>query len=379
MTREEIIQLAERVSSGLATEEEMALFNKAFNSFQSETEEWNAERLGNRKEILEMIHEGIAAKTKVVKLKKFNALAWMAAAAIAALLIAGAAYLFTHRQQPPRAALVIDAGKDIPAPSGNKAVITLGNGQQIFFDSSSNGTLSQQGGVTISGKPGGEIFYSGKDGQVSINSITVPRGSRPVALSLADGTRVWVDAGSSLRFPTAFPGNERVVTVTGQAYFEVMQDSRKPFYVLNTNDGSKVEVLGTAFNVNAYSLFEGTAVTLLNGAVNLRWKNELSELKPLQQGVVKNNGTIAVSSNVDAEQVMSWKTGQFIFEGVNMRTIMQELERHYDVEVKFDSEVDEKFVIRISRDVPVSEVLKALALTQLVHFKIDGRTIIVSK
>ncbi len=90
---------------------------------------------------------------------------------------------------------------------------------------------------------------------MSINSISVPRGSKPVSLSLADGTRVWVDAGSSLKFPTAFPEKERIVTVTGQAYFEVAQDSRKPFYVLNTSDASKVEVLGTAFNVNAYSIF----------------------------------------------------------------------------------------------------------------------------
>lgn len=379
MTREEIIQLAERVSSGLATEDEMALFNKAFNSFQSDSEEWNTQLLGNREEIVEMIHEGIAAKTKVVKLKKFRTAGWMAAAAIALLLIAGAAYLFTSRQQPPRPALVIAADKDIPAPAGNKAVLTLGNGQQIYLDSNSHGTLSQQGGITISGKPGGEILYSGKDDQVSINSISVPRGSKPISLSLADGTRVWVDAGSTLKFPTAFPGKERIVTVTGQAYFEVAQNSRKPFYVLNTNDVSKVEVLGTAFNVKAYSLFEGTMVTLLNGAVNIRSQNEVNGLQPLQQAVMKSDGSIVIRSNVDADQVMSWKNGQFIFDGVTMRTIMQELERHYDVNVKFEDEVDEKFVIRISRDVPVSEVLKGLALTQLVHFKIDGRTIIVSK
>jgi transmembrane sensor len=379
MTRDEIIQLAERVSSGLATEEEMALFNKAFNSFQSDPEEWNAQLLGNREEIVEMIHEGIVAKTKVGKLKSFNTRRWMVAATIAALLIAGAAYLFTNRQLPQRSPVMIAADKDIPAPAGNKAVITLGNGQQIFLDSNSQGILSQQGGVTISGKPGGEILYSGKDDQVSINSITVPRGSKPVSLSLADGTRVWVDAGSSLKFPTAFPGKEREVTVTGQAYFEVAQDSRKPFYVLNTSDASKVEVLGTAFNVNAYSIFEGTMVTLLNGAVNLRWQNEVQGLQPLQQAIVKSNGSIALRSNVDADQVMSWKTGQFIFDGMTMRNIMQELERYYDVNVKFDNEIDEKFVMRISRDVPVSEVLKGLALTQLVHFKIDGRTITVSK
>jgi ferric-dicitrate binding protein FerR (iron transport regulator) len=379
MTRDEIIQLAERVSSGLATEEEMALFNKAFNSFQSDPEEWNMQLLGNREEIVEMIHEGIVAKTKVGKLKSFNTRRWMVAATIVALLIAGAAYLFTNRQQPQRSPVMIAADKDIPAPAGNKAVITLGNGQQIFLDSNSHGILSQQGGVTISGKPGGEILYSGKDDQVSINSITVPRGSKPVSLSLADGTRVWVDAGSSLKFPTAFPGKERRVTVTGQAYFEVAQDSHKPFYVLNTSDASKVEVLGTAFNVNAYSIFEGTMVTLLNGAVNLRWQNEVQGLQPLQQAIVKSNGSIALRSNVDAEQVMSWKTGQFIFDGMTMRNIMQELERYYDVNVKFDNEIDEKFVMRISRDVPVSEVLKGLALTQLVHFKIDGRTITVSK
>ena len=378
MTREEIIQLAEKVSSGLASENEIALYNKVFNSFQSGSEEWDEQDLGNREAIIEEIHEGIVAKTKVVRMKRFNR-RWLAVASVAVLLVAGAAYLLIDREPPQRPAVLITADKDIPAPAVNKAVLTLANGQTILLDSNSKGILSQQGSVTITGKPGGEIFYTGQDEQVSINSIAVPRGSKPISLSLADGTRVWIDAGSTLKFPTAFPGNTREVTVTGQAYLEVAQNSRKPFHVLNAIDGSKVEVLGTAFNVKAFSILEGSMVTLLNGAVNVRSQREWTELQPGQQAYVKNNGMIAVRNDVDTDQVMSWKNGQFIFDGVSIRTIMQELERHYDVEVKFEDEVDEKFVFRIARDVPVSEVLKGLALTQLVHFKIDGRTITVSK
>lgn len=380
MTREEIIQLAEKVSSGLASDEEIALYNSAFNSFQPQplSDDWDEALLGNKEEVIEEIHEGIVAKTRVAPVRRINYKKWMIAAAVTVLLMAGAAYLWFNNSRQQQTAVIITANKDIPAPDANRAVLTLANGQQIYLDSINNGTLAKQGAVTVSGKSDGEILYSGIDKQVSINSIAVPRGSKPIALSLADGTKVWIDAGSVLRFPTAFPGNTREVDVTGQAYFEVAQDKTKPFYVNNTIDGAKVEVLGTSFNVKAFSLLDGSVTTLLNGAVNLRTQKEIKSLLPLQQAVVKS-GNVVVRSNVDADEVLQWKTGQFIFDGVSIHSIMQELERYYNVEVKYENEVDEKFVIRISRQVPLSEVLKALAMTQLVHFKIDGNSITVFK
>lgn len=302
---------------------------------------------------------------------------WTAAAAVIFLALVAGWYLWPVKQ-PVSNAVETVAGKEIPAPVSNSAVITLADGSKIYLDSIAQGKALKQGNITITGEGEGDIQYMGQDQQVSINTISVPRGSKPVSLGLADGTRVWVDAGSSLQFPTAFPGKEREVTVTGQVYLDVKGDPEKPFFVRNTIEGTRVEVLGTAFNLKAFSI-AGTQVTLVSGAVNVRSGNELKPLQPGQQVEVNGSGHITLRPDINMEQVLGWKNGMFVFDGADIQTIMNELDRHYDIDVKYEAAINEKFVLRISRNVPLSEVLQGLAMTQLVHFKIEGRTIIVSR
>lgn len=312
------------------------------------------------------------------KVRKINWARLVAAAVIIGVFAAGAYLYFTPDSQQS-IATVQPKQNDIPAPLDNKAVLTLADGTKIRIDSSGNGTLATQGNMQIIKKANGEISYSGTStGKIGYNTINVPRGSKSLRLLLGDGSQVWINVGSSLTFPTAFTGKERKVRITGEAYFEVAQNTSMPFLVQH-NDVS-VSVLGTHFNVNTYEDEVAEKITLLEGSVRVNKSSHSQLLKPGQQASISNKGfkEINVINNVDLDEVMAWKEGKFIFgEKTDISAIMREISRWYNVDIEYQGKINQNFWGSISKDVNVSQVLKVLEATGSVKFKVEDNKIIV--
>lgn len=295
-----------------------------------------------------------------------------AAAAVVALLVVGD-YAFNrwkdHRTQPGI------ARQDIQ-PGGNKAVLTLADGRVITLDSAQNGTLAVQGAAQVQKVQNGQLAYhtteNGGAAAATYNTISTPRGGE-YQVVLPDGTKVWLDAASSLRFPTAFGGGERSVELTGQAYFEVVQD-RSVFHVKAGQ--ADIAVLGTHFNVNAYKDESGIRTTLLEGAVRVDDAGQSRVLSPGDQASC-TGGTIQVAPNVDVAAVVAWKNGLFQFSHTDLQSVMRQLMRWYNVDVVYEGAAPvQSFDGKLQRDLSLSQVLSILEKSQ-VHFRIDGRRIIV--
>ena len=266
---------------------------------------------------------------------------------------------------------------DIAPPTQSRATLKLADGTTFYLDSNVNGTLARQGGVEISRNEGGEIIYSGAAvDAISMNTLSLPKGSKPIRLVLSDGSLVWLNAASSITYPTAFVGKERKVSMMGEAYFEVSENKAMPFFV--EHNQLLIKVLGTHFNVNTYENEASNKVTLLSGLVDVGNGKITKQLVPGQQASVSKT-VFSVDENIDTDEVLAWKNGQFYFGGSDIRSIMKQIERYYDVEVEFRDEVPYQFVAKISRDVNVSAFLEKLELTNLIHFKIEGKKIIVMK
>jgi ferric-dicitrate binding protein FerR (iron transport regulator) len=246
----------------------------------------------------------------------------------------------------------------------------------VYLDNSVNGILATQGEVAVKRNERGEIVYTGEADVVAYNTLSIPKGSKPLRLVLADGSLVWLNAASSITYPTAFKGKERRVSMTGEAYFEVTKISGLPFFV-DQGQGS-IQVLGTQFNVNADAEKGSAKVTLLEGAVKVSNALNTVQILPGQQAQMTAN-KLKVVDGIDTEEVMSWKNGQFFFTGTDIRDIMKQVEQYYDVEVVFRDEIPYQFVAKISRDVNVSTFLEKLELTNLIHFTIEEKKIIVMK
>ena len=266
---------------------------------------------------------------------------------------------------------------DIAPPAQARATLKLADGSTVYLDSNVNGTLAMQGSVEISRNELGEIIYSGTaSGAITMNTLSLPKGSKPIRLVLSDGSLVWLNAASSITYPTAFVGKERKVSMMGEAYFEVSENKAMPFFV--EHDQLLIKVLGTHFNVNTYENEASNKVTLLSGLVDVGNGKISKRLVPGQQASVSKT-VFSVDENIDTDEVLAWKNGQFYFGGSDIRSIMKQIERYYDVEVEFRDEVPYRFVAKISRDVNVSAFLEKLELTNLIHFKIEGKKIIVMK
>lgn len=302
---------------------------------------------------------------------------WVAAASVTLAIGLGAWFFLLHKNDEQQQIVQKTVPNDIKPPETNRATITLTNGQQVYLDSAAVGSLAVQGTVKLIKLANGKIAYQTESDQIIdkpvYNTLTNPLGSKVVDMTLADGSRVWLNAGSSVTFPIAFIGNERTVSITGEAYFQVASDKTKPFRV---NKGSmQVEVLGTHFNVNAYDDERDIKVTLLEGSVRIKMNEESQMLKPGEQA--KISGTVSVTRDVDLEEVMAWKDGRFKFSGVDMETIMRQAARWYDIDVEYRGKVEGTLSGGIARDVNVSRLFHVLELTDKVRFEIEGRKVIV--
>jgi transmembrane sensor len=305
-----------------------------------------------------------------------------AAAASILLLLSIGSYFFLHKQNQQQIAQ--NRIHDI-APGGNKTILTLANGKKIILNSVHNGLLAKQGRSAVNKTADGAIVYSDADSNeaqnpelMAYNAITIPRGGEYQLVILPDGSKVWINSASSLRYPTTFIGNERKVELTGEAYFEVVHNPAKPFRVVGKSQ--TVEVLGTHFNISSYDDEPAIKTTLLEGKVKVTAtsNNVAKILMPGQQAALNANTFIV--NPVDTEEAVAWKNGQFMFNNDNITYIMRTISRWYDVNVEYNGPIPANgFYGGVSRFKNVSEVLNTLQLTGKVHFKIEGRKIIVSK
>ena len=301
--------------------------------------------------------------------------------AAAVILLLPLSYYLLTRINHKEVALSLDtvAMKAAIVPGRNKAVLTLADGTTIQLDSAANGQLTRQGNTQVIKRRNGQLSYqvAGPNSPVGINTaigyntMTTPRGGQ-YQLQLPDGTMVWLNAASSITYPTRFAGGERRVEVRGEAYFEVVKDPKMPFRVSLPDQASKqgageIEVLGTHFNVNGYSDEPVLTITLLEGAVKI----DASVLKP---GEAYSNGKV---KKVHTEEAVAWKNGYFQFDQADIRAVLRQLARWYDVEVRYEGKIPErKFGGEIQRDSNLSDVLKGLELSQ-VHFRLEGRTLTI--
>lgn len=306
--------------------------------------------------------------------------AWVRyAAAIIILLVAVAVFLVN--KPSGKNPVIVQVNKvpvhhDIKAPSAVNAVITLSDGSKIILDSLANGTITAQGDVQLTKLGDGQVVYKGNSNEIMYNTLTNPRGSRVIQIILSDGTKVWLNSESSIRYPTAFAGSERVVEVTGETYFEVARNKAMPFRV--RKEDMEVTVLGTHFNVNVYKEEEKMRVTLLEGSVDVAFGGTSKiQLKPGEQSQL-NDGKFIVAKGVDIDGVMAWKNGKFDFgEKADIGTIMREIARWYNLKLEYKGKINYHFGGSISRDVNLSEVLKVLETTREVKFNVAGSNVII--
>jgi ferric-dicitrate binding protein FerR (iron transport regulator) len=265
-------------------------------------------------------------------------------------------------------------------PGSNRAILTLANGQQINLDSTGNGVLASQGNMNVTKLADGQLAYNKsseeKPTASAFNVLSTPRAGQ-FSLTLPDGSHVWLNNASSLRYPVSFTGNSREVDLTGEAYFEIAKDATHPFRVAIHRgiSPSAIEVLGTSFNIMAYDDENAERTTLVEGSVRFVHNDASVLLKPEEQSVLDKNGALKTLSHVNVSEITAWKNGYFHFDHASLETTMRQLSRWYDVDVEYAGNVPpQEFMGKIQRNLPLSAVLKGLE-NEHVHFVLEGRKI----
>ncbi len=365
--------LLSKYYAGLCTEAEKALLAQWFHELKMDESSWLSEA-----EIETAHTEMWAAVQKGKDTSRVKKMWWpvIAAAASVLFIVSVVSFFFLHK--PPLQQVAQNRAADI-APGSNKAILTLSKGRQIILTGAKNGQLAIENNAVIHKTADGQVVYdnvSTGTSEAVYNTISTPRGGQ-YRLTLADGTNVWLNAASSVKYPTAFTGNDRQVETTGEVYFEVAHDTGKPFKV-NSN-GQTITVLGTHFNVNAYSDEAAIRTTLLKGSVSVSAGLAYTIIKPGEQSVLHHDKISVVTA--DIEDAIAWKNGMFRFTNESLESVMRMVSRWYDVDVVFeDADVKDLPCNGITtRFDKVSKLLRMIELTKRVHFKIEGKKIIVLK
>src|SRR5699024_5592825 len=290
-------------------------------------------------------------------------LKWAAVAAVMGLLLVfSIKYLLPGKEAEKKVAIEEQEQKSPIVPGGNRAVLTLSNGSSIVLDSSQKGVLANNGSSKVLKISSGVLkLQKEKDrtpsATISYNTITTPRGGQYQVI-LPDGSKIWLNATSSLKFPTVFKDKERVVYVKGEAFAEVAKDENRPFYVQVLSESNEkkgmIKVLGTQFNINAYPENKHVKTALISGSIKIERGNTEKILVPGERAFIKD-GKIAVKMEGNLDRVIAWKKGQFNFEGNDIRHVMQQIARWYDVKVEYKNIPTDHFVGTISRGKDISE------------------------
>ena len=362
--------LVQRFADRTATDEELEVFIKLAN--EGKLDAYLTEAMNRDAGITAADEAKLSTPVKIKPL-------WPRIAAAASILLALSAggYFVFHKTAIPQTAQ--SEQHDI-APGHNQATLTLANGQKIVLTKGLNGKLAQQGNTAITVNAGNAIAYQSQsataEAVIQYNTLSTARGEQsPYPLILPDGTKAWLNAASSITFPTAFAGNDRTVTVTGEAYFEVVHNSNKPFRVKIKDQ--TIEDIGTHFNINGYDDEPVISTTLIEGSVKIYTANASAILKPGQQSNA-SNGHIKVAQ-VDADDAIAWKQGYFQFNTDDLESGMRKIARWYNIDVEYKNDAVRKQALAgtISKYSNVSQVLKKMELTGVIHLSLSGHKIIV--
>lgn len=368
-------ELLNKNRSGSLTEEERARLESWYNHHAASAETFVSKQ--DLSETLDEIWDNLPVQNEVLRRHQ-----WYKRIAVAAslfLAVSISAWFLVNKRTEVQ--FTIHNKQQGIQPGGSKAILTLADGSKIILDEVKNGNIANQGSISIRKTADGKVIYDASalavkgTATVAYNTIETPRGGQYQVL-LPDGSQVWLNAASSIRFPTSFQGDERKVEITGEAYFEVAKNPAKPFRVMSS--GQIIDVLGTHFNINAYSDEKITRTTLLEGSLKVTKGSESTLLSPGQQTQIGSFAQIRLIKDIDTEEAIAWKNGYFMFNHEDIGSVMRKISRWYDLEIIYSGRVsDDWFGGTVSRYKNVSEVLSKLELTDQVHFKIEGRTIMV--
>ena len=329
--------------------------------------------------------EAPASEDAEPKIIRFYQRQWLKVAVVFVIASVCSVLYFKGHKNSVMAPVAVktQVGKPI-TPGRDKATLTLSNGKVIVLDTGSNGLIANDGKVNVYKSNKGRLVYNTLTAKGSqnipssgpvYNVLSTPRGGE-FQVVLPDGTKVWLNSASSLKYPSEFIGNERRVSLTGEAYFEVAKNKEKPFFVSVNN--VEVKVLGTHFNIAAYMDDNDVTTTLLEGSVQIKKSNNLSVISPGQQAIVNNNTEAIKVRQADIGKVMAWKNGYFIFYDEDLISIMKKVSRWYDVEVEYKGKFNNmRFGGTFYRFKSINELLSHMEQIDNIHFKIEGRRIIV--
>ena len=400
--RQDFLRILKKYQAGEATEEEKRFLHAYYDLFDAKEDVMQKFSQAEKDNLKDSIKEGLMQQLAVTpqKEKQQGRFVFRWAVAASVLIVSSfTAWLFlkspSGEGKTASSQTVSSVKRSDIAPGGNKATLTLADGSIISLDEAAKGVLANQNGVAVAKAKEGEVVYQprpagDRETEIAYNTITIPRGGQ-YQLVLPDGSKVWLNSASSIRFPTVFPKGERRVQLKGEAYFEVAKrnriskgdkSNRLPF-VVETPD-QEVEVLGTHFNVNAYEDEGETRTTLLEGSVRVRLAGSTESpvssrlLTPGQQSVLRASARSIQVSEADLEKAVAWKNGYFKFDRENLPSIMRQVSRWYDVDIEYRGEVpQDEFVGKIKRTSYVSDVLRVLKLSN-VDCRLEGRKIIVN-
>ena len=394
---EKILELAGKWADGTITESEKATVIDWYNRFDDRElllpTEYAPLMERIEMEMLAHIRQRIAGDASPPSMERpgllFRLKPWrlsVAAAILAAIAITGVLLITNSRSAPVPA--IAQQKRPAPAdiqPGGNRAVLTLADGSTISLDSAHTGNLASQGTAKVLKIQDGELKYDAAaaagHSAVSYNTLSTPRGGQ-YKLLLADGTRVWLNAASSIRYPTTFTGPDREVEISGEAYFEIAKNAAMPFRVLTVsnpgdNNPMTIDVLGTHFNVNAYTDEPVVRTTLLEGLVKVSKGKNTVQLKPGQAAQVRKDDAIQQIQDADLEAAVAWKDGLFEFNDEELPGILRQISRWYDIDVEYAGAIPtDKFTGSVSRNTTLSGVLKILRLSD-VQVSVSNNKIIV--
>jgi transmembrane sensor len=321
--------------------------------------------------ILSKIRQQLPERRPAAAIRKLR-WARIAAAAVVLLVLGTGGYFLLKKDEMPSAAKT-ETPTDIP-PGRAGAILTLADGRKVVLDSLGNGVIATQNGTQVVLKNGSLAYANDPGTAVPVyNNLSTSRG-RQFQVMLPDGTKVWLNAASSLKYPTAFNGSERRVAITGEVYFEVAKNEAQPF-IVDINDQAHIQVLGTEFNINAYENEAAVKTTLVDGSLKFKSMDSVT-LKPGQQAILTNN-RLTTNKHADIDKATAWKRGIFNFEDASLEEVMRQVERWYDIDVVYEKGIpDIKFGGKLSNDVSLKGLLKSLQESE-VHFRVEGRKVIV--
>ena len=377
MNEQEAQKLIDRYNQGIASPEERILVERWYLKEAAERiflEEDDFEHLDKEIWVGTLKKAGLPHKNS----KSFKL--WLKLAGAAAiLLLAGVGIYFYSINHPVQQVAKAKALVQDVAAGGNKAILTLSNGEQIVLTDAAKGKIAEQTGISIRKTADGQLIYAAdkhvlqdKSKELVYNKIETPKGGQ-YQVSLPDGTVVWLNSASSLKFPAKFSAKERRVELTGEGYFEVAHNPAKPFRVISNKQ--EVEVLGTHFNMNTYADEDGDRTTLLEGSVLLKQFGKQALLKPGEQAVLKGK-TIEIAP-ADVELAVAWKNGYFMFKQASLKTLMRQLAKWYDVEVSYSGNIPPLlFSGKIHRNTSLAQTLELLSFSK-VNFRIEGKKIAI--